>query len=153
MGHTSAALDLHASRREDANLGVEAGHLGTDSSVGLADPPVAVDAPASGLRVSRFATGSGVVDREVVGSSDAFAVGTSVVFWTHMTGGRPGDTIGHVWLHEGREASSIVLPIGSPNWRTHSRHTLTPGTEGDWVVELRTSEGRLLASKRFRSGA
>ena len=144
-------LDPTANWLEPLRLHAGTGNVWLDSSAPrVADRLVASEA-VSGLRVSSFAVGAGVVDRELVGESDTFAIGTSVVFWTHMIGGRPGDTIRHVWFHEAREASSMVLPVGSPTWRTHSRHTLTPESEGDWVVELRDSEGRVLASTQFRS--
>ena len=146
-------LDPTANWLEPVRLHAGAGSLWLDSSAPrVADRLVASEA-VSGLRVSSLAVGAGVVERELVGQSDTFATGTSVVFWTHMIGGRPGDTIRHVWFHEGREVSSIVLPIGSPNWRTHSRHTLRPESEGEWVVELRDSEGGVLASTPFRGGS
>ena len=105
---------------------------------------------ASRLSVVRSAVGSDVLDREVVGQSATFVVGARVVFWTHIGGGRPGDTVRHVWSHNGREIGVTVLPVGSPSWRTQSRHTLVPESEGDWVVELQDGEGHTLASHRFR---
>ena len=106
--------------------------------------------PPSRLSALRSAVGSDVIDREVVGRSDTFVVGTRVVFWTHVAGGRGGDTIRHVWSHDGKEVGVTVLPVESPSWRTQSRHTLVPESEGDWVVELQDSEGRTLASHQFR---
>lgn len=106
--------------------------------------------PSSRLSVLRSAVGSDVIDREPVGQSDAFVVGTPVVFWTHVSGGRPGDTIRHVWSHDGREVGVTVLPVGSASWRTQSRHTLSPESEGTWVVELQDREGRTLVSHQFR---
>ena len=104
----------------------------------------------SGLSVQRSAVGSNVIDRELVGESDTFAIGTPVVFWTHVIGGSSGDSIRHVWFHDGREVGVTVLPVESPSWRTQSRHTLVPGSEGDWIVELQDSDGRTLASHQFR---
>ena len=104
----------------------------------------------SRLLVARSGVGSEVIEKELVGRSDTFGVGTSATFWTHVVGGRQGDTIHHVWFHDGREAVTIALPIGSGSWRTQSRHTLTAESEGEWTVESRDREGRLLASQRFR---
>lgn len=106
--------------------------------------------PSPRLSVLRSAVGSDVIDRELVGRSDAFVVGTPVVFWTHVGGGRPDDAVRHVWSHDGREVRVTVLPVGSPSWRTQSRHTLLPESEGTWVVELQDSEGRVLVRHEFR---
>jgi hypothetical protein len=128
-------------------------------TVGLGDarrPALDVEAPAADdlrttrLVVTRSGVGTDVVDQQLVGRSDTFAVGTRVVFWTHVTGGRPGDTVRHVWSHQGTTAGTVDLPVGSPNWRTQSRRALVAGAEGDWVVEARDPEGRVLARHEFR---
>ena len=102
------------------------------------------------LVVTRVGVGTDVVDQQLVGRSDAFAVGTRIVFWTHVTGGRHGDTIRHVWSRQGSTADAVDLPVGSPSWRTQSRRTLGAGAEGDWVVEARDPQGRVLARHEFR---
>ena len=102
------------------------------------------------LSVSRFGLGTDVVGRELVGQSDKFRVGATVVFWTHVRDGRLGDTIRHRWFHGGRQIADVVLPVNSPSWRTHSRYTLPGGAEGDWTVELRDGQDRVLAMQSFR---
>jgi cytoskeletal protein RodZ len=109
-----------------------------------------IDVPAAPLSVESSGVGTDVVDRQLVGPSDTFAVGTRVAFWTRVRGGRPGDAVRHVWLHQGRMVAAVNLPIGSANWRTHSQRTLAPGAEGDWVVEARDAGGRVLARHEFR---
>lgn len=104
----------------------------------------------SRLSVARSGIGSEVIERELLGRSGTFGVGAAVTFWTHVVGGRRGDTIRHVWFHDGREVVAIALPVGSPSWRTQSRHSLAAGSEGEWVVESRDSEGRLLARQQFQ---
>ena len=111
---------------------------------------IAPAALAPRLAVTRSGVGTDVADQQLVGQSDMFAVGTRVAFWTHVTGGRPGDTVRHVWSHDGRTASAVDLPVGSPSWRTQSRRTLAAGAEGTWVVEARDPEGRVLARHEFR---
>jgi cytoskeletal protein RodZ len=108
------------------------------------------DSRAARLMVTRSGVGTDVVDQQLVGRSDTFAVGTRVAFWTHVTGGRPGETIRHVWSHQGTTAGEVDLPVGSPSWRTQSRRTLVAGAEGDWVVEARDQKGRVLARHEFR---
>jgi hypothetical protein len=114
------------------------------------EAPAADDAQAARLVVTRSGVGTDVVDQQLVGRSDTFAVGTRLVFWTHVTRGRPGDKVRHVWSHEGSTAGAVDLPVRSPSWRTQSRRTLAAGAEGDWVVEARDPQGRVLARHEFR---
>ena len=144
-------LDPHAARPEPARLELVTAGLGEVLRSPLApEIPATDDARAPRLSVARSGVGTDVVDRELVGRSDTFAVCTHVAFWTHVTGGRPGDMVRHVWLHEDRTVGVADLPVGSPSWRTHSRRTLASGAEGDWVVEVRDVEGRVLARHEFR---
>ena len=105
------------------------------------------DAQTPRLSVARSGVGTDVADRELVGRSDSFAVSTRATFWTHVTGGRPGDMVRHVWFHENRTVGAVDLAVGSPSWRTYSRR---PVTEGDWVVEVWDVAGRVLARHEFR---
>ena len=76
-----------------------------------ATPPAAAAASAKArsttratkgrLSVTNSGVGINVVDKRLVGESDTFAVGTRVTFWTRVAGGRAGDTISHVWFHNG----------------------------------------------------
>jgi cytoskeletal protein RodZ len=112
--------------------------------------PAVDDAQAVRLSVPRSGVGTDVVDRQLVGQSNTFAVNTRVAFWTLVTGGRPGETVRHVWIHEGSVAGVVDLAVGSSSWRTQTRRTLVPGAEGDWVVEAREPGGRVLARHEFR---
>ena len=144
-------LDPNAARPEPARLELGTASFGEVFPFSLApEVPAADDAQASRLSVARSGVGTDVVDRGLVGRSDTFAVGTRVVFWTHVAGGRPGDTVRHVWFHEGGPAGAVDLTVGGPSWRTHSRRTLTPRAEGDWVVEVWDVEGRVMARHEFR---
>jgi transcriptional regulator with XRE-family HTH domain len=112
--------------------------------------PATDAAGAARLVVASSGVGTDVVDQQLVGQSDTFAVGTHVAFWTHVTGGRHGDTVRHVWSHQGSTAGTVDLRVGGPNWRTQSRRELVSGAEGSWVVEARDMEGRVLARHEFR---
>ena len=70
------------------------------------------------LSVARSGVGANVVNRELISQSDTFAVSTRAAFWTHVTGGRPGDLVRHVWFHEDKQVGFVDLAIGSPSWRT-----------------------------------
>jgi cytoskeletal protein RodZ len=102
------------------------------------------------LSIASSGVGTAVVDRELVGQSNTFPVGAGVVFWTLVTGGHAGDTVRHVWIHEGRVVASVALRVGSPHWRTYSRRSLDPGSEGEWIVEARDARGRVLVRHAFR---
>jgi cytoskeletal protein RodZ len=114
------------------------------------EKPKAADAAAPHLLVTGSGVGTDVVDQQLVGRSDTFAVGTRVAFWTQVTGGRPGDTIRHVWSHHGRTEGAVDLRVGGRSWRTQSRRMLAGGAEGAWVVEARDPKGRVLARQEFR---
>jgi len=115
----------------------------------------AVEAPIdarndAGLAVPQSGVGTDVVDRQLVGQSQTFSVGTRVVFWTRIVGGGYGDSVSHVWLHNGLTTGVVDLPVDGPSWRTQSRRTLASDAEGTWVVEARDSDGRVLARHEFR---
>ncbi len=105
---------------------------------------------AASLSVNDSGVGTDVVDRQLVGRAETFAVGTRVAFWTLVTGGRPDDAVRHVWVHEGNTVGTFMLPIGSASWRTQSRKTLARGDEGDWIVDAHDAGGRRFARHAFR---
>jgi transcriptional regulator with XRE-family HTH domain len=109
----------------------------------------ATDVPTDALLIPDYGVGTGVVDRRLVGRADRFAAGTTVFFWTRVLGGQRGHVIRHVWFQEGRAVMRVDLPIGGPHWRTQSSLPLPRGSAGRWVVEARTSDGRLLARDEF----
>lgn len=106
--------------------------------------------PASGrLHITEFGVGTGIGNRRLVGEGDRFVEGTQVWFWTRVLGGEPGETIRHVWQHEGHESSWVPLTLGGDHWRTQSRKTLREGSAGRWAVEAVDGEGRVLARREF----
>lgn len=113
------------------------------------EEPAVEPVPSPGMTIPDFGVGTGVVNRQLVGRSDRFAEGTSVTFWTRVLDGQRGDVIEHVWLRDGRRVWTFQLNIGGPHWRTQSRYTLRQGSTGDWTVEARDRDGRLLARASF----
>jgi transcriptional regulator with XRE-family HTH domain len=105
--------------------------------------------PPARLSIPEYGVGTRVVNRRLVGTGDRFPEGTRVWFWTLVQGGSSGDTIRHVWIHDGRETHDIPLEIGGWHWRTHTRKYLSPGSAGHWAVEARDAAGRLLARSEF----
>ena len=108
---------------------------------------------ASHLRVGEFGVGTNVVDHRLVGRGDRFREGTVVWFWTSVLGGRPGDKIRHVWLHEGRSVAVAELNVNAAHWRTQSRRPLPEGSTGDWTVDARDPEGHVIARVGFTVAA
>ena len=118
----------------------------------LPAPPAeapAQPASTSHLKVGEFGVGTNVVDHRLVGRGDRFREGTVVWFWTSVLGGRPGDKIRHVWLHEGRTVAVAELKVNAAHWRTQSRRPLPEGLTGDWTVEARDAEGHVIARSDF----
>ena len=113
----------------------------------LARPPEPPS--ASHLQVQEFGVGTDVRHHRLVGRGDRFRDGSTVWFWTNVLGGRRGDTIRHVWLHEGRTIDEAELPVRGAQWRTQSRRWLPKGSTGDWTVEARDSEGHVIATADF----
>ena len=85
-----STVDPGASRPRPARLDLAAVGLGT---VLAPEVLVASAALAPRLSVVRSGVGAYVVNRELVGQSDTFAVSTRAAFWTHVTGGRPGGDV------------------------------------------------------------
>lgn len=102
-----------------------------------------------GLHVAEAAFGTGVTDRMLDGASYSFPVGTRVYCWTRLLDGAPGDTVLHVWLHDGVEIQRVELPVSDQHWRTWSYKTLYPGMGGQWTVEVRSAGGQVLGSYDF----
>jgi cytoskeletal protein RodZ len=160
-------LPSAAGSRPDAGDAAPAG--GPTASAAPSEPPQPRAAPArteptaapragrtaeprepSNLQVSESGVGTGVRNHQLIGRADLFSPGTPLVFWTRVLGGRPGDSIRHVWFHEGRAVMRADLEIGGPHWRTHSRLDLPERAIGSWAVEARGPDGRLLAHQEFQ---
>jgi hypothetical protein len=118
-------------------------------SAGSNNEPSLVDAGAATGRlvVEEFGVGRRVVNHRLVDRDDRFREGEVVWFLTRVMGGRRGERIRHVWLHEGVPVQSIDLELGGPHWRTQSNKTLW-GT-GSWTVEVRDRDDRVLARAAF----
>ena len=112
-----------------------------------APEPTAPVAPVSHLTIVEHGVGRRVVGRTLEGQGDSFAEGQVVWFATRVLGGRRGEIVRHVWLHEGSVVHSIELELGGPHWRTYSRMTL--GRAGRWTAEAHAPDGQTLARSTF----
>jgi hypothetical protein len=141
----SPAVTPVAARRPDVVAPVEIEPAPAPVQVEVAETA----AETTVLTVPDFGVGTAVEDRQLVGENDRFAEGQQVWFWTRVRGGTSGETIDHVWLREGVEATRVSLALGGPHWRTHSGKMLWPDSAGDWAVEARDRDGRVLARREF----
>ena len=105
--------------------------------------------PNPDITIPDSGVGTRVENHRLVGAGDEFPEKSEVVFWTRVLGGKPGDVVYHVWLHEGQGVARIPLTIGGSHWRTFSRRPLPQGTTGRWAVEARGVDGTLLARQAF----
>jgi hypothetical protein len=72
----------------------------------------------------------------------------ALVLYTRIRSTRD-ETVVHRWYHGDTLRQSVKLAIGantSEGYRTYSRQTVTPG---DWRVEVRNADGKLLDERRF----
>lgn len=112
------------------------------------EPQAAPTVVPSGIHVTTSGVGSGIVDRRLVGEGTRFDEGSKVFFLTRVAGGGSGQRLRHVWLQDGKVIQSIELsPVRSPDWRTYSSKTLW--RKGNWTVEARTEDDRVLARAEF----
>jgi cytoskeletal protein RodZ len=111
--------------------------------------PPAASRSTGAIHVSDYGVGSGIRGHRLVGSAESFVEGDSVVFWTLVVGGAPGDVIRHVWVHEGRVVMRADLTLGGWHWRTYSRRLLGEGSAGQWTVEALAPDGTVLARQEF----
>jgi len=98
--------------------------------------------PSGQLAVPDFGLGRRIAERRLQDRAETFARGEVAWFSTRVVGGRAGEVVRHVWLHEGRIQQTIPLRVGGPDWHTHSRKTLSHA--GQWAVEARDGNGLVL---------
>jgi cytoskeletal protein RodZ len=103
--------------------------------------------PPGPLSVTEFAVGRRLVGHLVEGTDDRFEEGEVVWFSTRVRGGGAGDIIRHYWFRDGGRVQIVDLELGSSHYRTRSKKTLWG--VGEWTVEARDPEGRVLARAGF----
>ncbi len=120
-----------------------------EEPVGAVEAAQRSPATPTALTIPQMGVGTGISERNLVGRSDRFPEGAKVWFWTRIVGGKSGDRVRHVWMHEGRTHMNAELRVGGSHWRTYSTLELPVGAAGDWVVEVRASDGTVLAHEKF----
>ena len=104
-----------------------------------------------GFTIGRAVMGTGVENREPVGVAEVFPATTEKVYCfleaTHI----PKDMeISITWFHGQKEMRKINLPLkAGSRWRTYAQKNLG-GLKGDWKVEIKDAEGKLLKDLTFK---
>lgn len=111
-------------------------------------PLLAEDVAAPELKVD-VAVGTAMENRKLVGTAETFPASTpQLIGWSRIVGAKEPTEIKHIWKVDGKEVSTVTLPVQSSSFRTHSRKSVN-GRSGKWTFEVRDLDGHLLASKDF----
>lgn len=103
------------------------------------------------MKVSDFACGTAVEERELQGEAKTFSAETEKVFcWTLIEGCEEPTTVEHVWYYAGEEKARVPLYIKYPRMRTWSSKTMMPEWKGDWKVDMVDEAGKVLATVAFK---
>jgi hypothetical protein len=109
------------------------------------------EAGAKGMTVSRAVVGTGVDKMEPVGAAETFPATTEKVYCFVEVNNIPKDTdLSFVWSLGGKEVRKLDLPVkAGPQWRTWAYKNLG-GQKGDWKVEIKDAEGKVLKEVKFK---
>jgi hypothetical protein len=110
-------------------------------------------APKEGqpLSIARMVVGTGVDNREPQGVAEKFPAQTEKVYCFLEATDIPEDQeLTLMWSAGEKPAGEISLPVKKgPKWRTWAYKNLR-GLKGDWKVEVKAKEGKILKEARFK---
>jgi hypothetical protein len=89
-----------------------------------------------------------VSDRAPVGTADRFPASVGRLICFSEVREADGKVV-HVWIRGDREVFVIELRAQGPRWRTWSEKQILPEWTGPWRVEVRTTNGTVLATASF----
>lgn len=104
-------------------------------------PPAAAAADAA----AEVKAGTGVENKESVGTATEFAAGTKIWIWSRITGAA-NTTVQHVWKKDGAKVWAANLKIKGNKWTTSSRRQLKAGS---YSVDVVGADGTVLGSTSF----
>jgi hypothetical protein len=90
-----------------------------------------------------------VENRAPVGAATTFPVEVGELACFSELHGVTG-SIHHVWFHGEENVRDIELAVKAERWRTWSVKRIPATATGDWRVEVRTGDGRVLATAVFK---
>jgi len=107
---------------------------------------------AAAVSVSRDVLAAAVVDREPTPAPSPVPADVGrLCYFTEVAAESP-TTVQHAWVWGNREMAVVTLQVSGPKFRTWSCKNIMPEWTGSWKVELRSSDGTVLASKEFTVG-
>jgi hypothetical protein len=110
-------------------------------------------APKEGpaFTIARAVIGTGVEKRDPAGVAAVFPSTTEKVYCFLEAANIPKDMeISLTWFHGQKEIKKINLPLkAGSRWRTYAHKNLG-GLKGDWKVEIKDAEGKLLKDLSFK---
>jgi len=106
---------------------------------------------AAAFAVKRLVVGTGVENGEPVGVAETFPASTEKVYcFLEATGIAKDADASFVWFNGDKELSKFSVPVKQgPRWRTYAYKNLR-GLKGDWKVEIRDSDGKVVKDVKFK---
>ncbi len=101
--------------------------------------------------VKRLVVGTGVENGEPVGVAETFPASTEKVYcFLEATDISKDMEVSFVWFNGEKEMLKFSVPLKmGPRWRTYANKNLRE-LKGDWKVEIRDSEGKVLKDVKFK---
>ncbi len=105
------------------------------------------------ITIARAVVGTGVENGEPTGVAETFPASTEKVYCFVEATQIPKDTeVTFVWSYGDKESSKFSLPAKTGSrWRTWAYKNLG-GRKGDWKVEIKDADGKVLKEIKFKVG-
>jgi hypothetical protein len=103
------------------------------------------------LSIARLVVATGVENNEPAGAAETFPASTEKVYcFLEATNIAKDTEVSFVWSYGDKEMLKTILPLkAGPKWRTYANKNLR-GLKGDWKVEIKDSEGKVLKGVKFK---
>jgi len=103
------------------------------------------------LSIARLVVATGVENSEPAGAAETFPASTEKVYcFLEATNIAKDTEVSFVWSYGDKEMLKTILPLkAGPKWRTYANKNLR-GLKGDWKVEIKDSEGKVLKGVKFK---
>ena len=90
-------------------------------------------------------------NNEPVGAAEIFPASTEKVYcFLEATNIAKDTEVSFVWSYGGKEMLKTTLALkAGPKWRTYANKNMR-GLKGDWKVEIKDSEGKVLKDIKFK---
>jgi len=96
---------------------------------------------------------SAVEDREPIDQVTFVSSDVRKIFFFSDLRGLQGHSVTHRWILDGKVMAEVQFEVRGPRWRVWSSKELLPGWLGDWMVEIVTDEGEVIAAETFTYSA